>query len=287
MSLIDELKEISIVSFLTSQGFKISKTSNNKAWYESPIRGNETKPSFVVYLDSNRWCDMGVSMRSGDIIDLVQELQGCTKSEAMSILGNGTQIDRFEPIDTPNEPNLSVVKVLDRYISPELLMYLKSRGISENTYNRFTNEAVYSFRNTPEKVYHAVGLKNNSGGFELRNYSHKYCASPKDATTYIVGSPHCSIFEGTFDFLSAVEYFGESLLETDVYVLNGLGILYRYINVISQYSIVNVYLDEGVGAGNCIDLIRSRVYDGVVKDHRYILDGKKDFNEFWVNLNKR
>lgn len=287
MSLIDELKEISIVSFLTSQGFKISKTSNNKAWYESPIRGGETKPSFVVYLDSNRWCDMGVSMRSGDIIDLVQELQGCTKSEAMSILGNGTQIDRFEPIDTPNEPNLSVVKVLDRYISPELLMYLKSRGISENTYNRFTNEAVYSFRNTPEKVYHAVGLKNNSGGWELRNYSHKYCSSPKDSTTYLVGSSHCSLFEGMFDFLAAVEYFGDSLFETDVYVLNGIGLIFRSIDTIARYSRVNMYLDRGIGADNTIDLIRSRAFEEtVVMDHRYMFGDSKDFNEYWCSINK-
>lgn len=286
MSLIDELKEISIVGWLESNGYPVVKETESKAWVRSPFR-NEEKPSFVVFKNNNTWCDYGRTSRTASIIDLVQELNNCDTSTAMKILMEEEDTIRFEPVEVSSEPLISVTKVLDKYIAPDLLIYLKSRGISEKTYNRFTKETYYSFRENPEKTYHAVGFLNDSGGYEVRNAYHKYCISPKDSTTFIVGSPSCSIFEGTFDFLSAVEYFGEALFETDVYVANGLGLLYRHLDRISRYKIVNVYLDLGIGADNSIELIRSRMYDGIVKDHRYLFKGKKDLNDFWVGIKNK
>ncbi len=286
MSLIDELKEISIVSFLTSQGFKISKTSNNKAWYQSPIRGGETKPSFVVYLDSNRWCDMGVSMRSGDIIDLVQELQGCTKSEAMSILGNGTQIDRFEPIDTPNEPNLSVVKVLDRYIDARLIMYLNARRIPESIYNIHTREIHYAFRETPDKIYSGVGFKNDEGGWELRSQVHKYATSPKAITTINNDGCVLNLYEGFINYFSSLVYFGVERMEGTTIVLNGLGMIWRILKDLNKYEKINLFLDWGQGGSNTTDLIRSVVGADKCYDHRYLYKEDEDFNDLIIRLNK-
>jgi hypothetical protein len=288
MSLIDEIKQIDIVSFLEARGFK-GAVRGHRVWFMSPARPEETKPSFCVFVNSNRWVDYGAENRTGDILDLVQQLEGCDTKTAVEILKKQTDSIRFEPIDIPTEPLLTVSSVYDSFISPDLIMYLKSRKIPKEIYSRFTKEAHYWFKDSPDKKYRAVGFKNDSGGWELRNgIGHKYATSPKDSTTFLVGSSSCCILEGMFDFLSAVTYFGESFLDNDIYVANGLGLIYRNLDKISRYKIVNIYLDKGKGADATVDLIRSRMHDGVVVDHRYLFDEQsKDFNEFWCNLNKK
>ena len=287
MSRIDELKKIDIVSWLVSQGHEIKKETNTKVWFNSPIH-MENNPSFVVFKSDGKFKDYGTNLPKGDILDLIQEIEHCNLSTAMDILSDNKDVSKYEPIDVSNEPLITVSHVYDSFISPDLIVYIKSRCIPKNVYSRFVKECHYWFKDSPDKTYRSVGFQNDSSGWELRNgIGHKYATSPKDSTTFLVGSSSCAILEGMFDFLSAVAYFGESFFENDIYVANGLGMLYRNLDRISRYKTVNIYLDRGIGADNSIDLIRSRMYDGVVIDHRYMFDDDvKDFNEFWCNLNK-
>lgn len=287
MSKIDGLRKIDICSWLEARGHGSVRETGGKVYFKSPFRPSETKPSFVVFRNNNSWVDYGRNNKPSSIIDLVMEIEGCNLLEAMDILSEDKQVTQYEPIDIISEPLITVSSVYDTFVSPELILYLKSRKIPKEIYSKYTKEAHYWFKENPDRIYRAVGFCNNSGGWELRNSQHKYCTSPKDSTTFLVGSSSCAILEGVFDFLSAVAYFGESLFENDVYVLNGLGQTYRYLDAISRYKIVNSFLDKGIGASNMIDLIRSRLYDGILIDHRCMFDeNSKDFNEFWCNLNK-
>lgn len=287
MSRIDELKQIDIVCWLESKGYPRKKETGSKVWFCSPSR-NEQNPSFCVFKADNTYKDYGSTTPRGDILDLVREIEHCDLLTAMNILSDNKEVSKYEPIEVSSEPLITVSHVYDSFISPELIVYIKSRCIPKNVYSRFAKECHYWFKDSPEKIYRSVGFQNDSSGWELRNgIGHKYATSPKDSTTFLVGSSSCAILEGMFDFFSAVAYFGESFFENDIYVANGLGMLYRNLDRISRYKTVNIYLDKGIGADSSIDLIRSRMYDGVVIDHRYMFDEQsKDFNEFWCNLNK-
>ena len=52
------------------------------------------------------------------------------------------------------------------------------------------------------KTCYALGFKNDSGGYELRNKNFKGSGSPKDIRFIENGSNTLAVFEGFFDFLS-------------------------------------------------------------------------------------
>lgn len=287
MSLIDELKQIDIVSFLSSRGYKPIKETNSKIWYNSPLRP-ESSPSFYVKKDTNRWRDFGfVDTKTHSIIDLVEQMDGVDTLQAMSILKSKTDGKRFEPIEIKNDPVLTVLKVYDHFIDARLLMYLKSRGITKNVYERYTKEIHYCFSDKPEKVFSAVGFKNDSGGWEVRNSYHKYCISPKTITTFDCGSNHTlNLFEGFINGLSYLCYNNINEFDQTTIVLNGLGNLYKILPEINKYEKINCYLDWGCGGSRSMDMIRGVVGTDRVMDHRYLYEQTDDFNDLLIKTKK-
>ena len=132
--------------------------------------------------------------------------------------------------------------------------------------------------------YFAIGLKNGSGGWELRNKYYKNCSSPKDITHIKNGNGKLIVTEGMFDLLSILEGTEESNLEYDFLVLNSTAFLKKGMKIIDSYSQIDLYLDNdqnGKGAtqklmarsNNCLD--RSKFYEGF-----------KDMNE-WLICNAK
>lgn len=281
MSLIDEIKDIDVVGFLEARGFKGTKRGN-RIWFLSPFRPEETKPSFCVFVNSNKWVDYGEENRTGDILDLVCKLEGCDTKTAIDILKKQTDSIRFEPIDIPTEPLLTVSSVYDSFISPEIILYLKSRGIPKTIYSKHVKEVHYSFKENPEKVYYGAGWANDEGGWEIRNKIHKYCCSPKAITTVTNDGGTLNLFEGWINFLSALVYFGVDRLEGTTIVLNGLGMYYRIKDTLLQYQKINCFLDWGRGGDSVTDMIRSTVGVEKVHDNRYLWREDEDLNDMLI-----
>ena len=240
---IDEIKDIDIVSFLEQNGYDSVKHNANKVWFCSPFR-TESNPSFVVFTDSNRWIDYGEGMQNHTIIDLVQKMQNCDTKQAMAILANNYNIEKFTPTETAKESPLKVVSVQDNYTDNRLIDYLSSRNIPPHLYSTYTKQVDYCFDSDNAKTYSAVGFRNNKGGFELRNEWHKYATAPKDVTTYWEGYEKINIIEGFFSFMSLLLLYGVQKLNGTTVVLNGLGMLYKVIPKIGAFSEVNIYLDN-------------------------------------------
>ena len=59
---------------------------------------------------------------------------------------------------------------------PALRQYLRERGISADVASRFCCQVEYRYN---VKQFFAVGFKNNSDGYEIRNRFFKGCVSPK------------------------------------------------------------------------------------------------------------
>ena len=69
---IDEIKSVSIVQFLATEGYQFAYIHRGNYWYLSPFRA-ESSPSFNVSPTKNLWNDFGASS-GGNIINLVQKM---------------------------------------------------------------------------------------------------------------------------------------------------------------------------------------------------------------------
>jgi len=79
-----EAKEIDLVDYLFSLGFKPTKIRNNDYWYLSPLR-DETEASFKVNRRLNIWYDFGIG-KGGNLIDFGTLYYKCSISALLEKL---------------------------------------------------------------------------------------------------------------------------------------------------------------------------------------------------------
>jgi DNA primase len=136
-----EAKQVSIVDYLTSSGIEPATVRGHDYWYHSPFREERT-PSFKVNAHLNVWYDHGTG-EGGTILDLGARLHQCTLPEFLEKLSSQNQhvvsLHRVAvPVRTP-ENKLEVISVSE-LTDPNLLHYLKTRGISESTSKMYCKE---------------------------------------------------------------------------------------------------------------------------------------------------
>jgi len=272
--------EINIAGFLLSKGINPNKTIGNSFWYCSPIR-NEHTPSFKVNRDKNLWYDFGTAT-GGSLIDLVCQMYHVGVPGALLILSGVKPADRISFIDQRVDVT-PPVRIEIKHIQPlknrALFGYLTFRSINPQFASRYAVEATYQVGNK-ERNNFAIGFKNDSGGYELRNKYDKLSTSPKDITT-IEGKNRSAVnvFEGYMDFLSALTYFKTDRSGCDTIVLNGVGFVKRILDRLPGYHTINLFLDNdkaGLDAAAQIQLIRP----DALNRSQNIYPDCKDFNDF-------
>ncbi len=180
---------------LTKLGHFPTKSSEKEAWFLSPFR-SETQASFKVSKRLNRWYDHGVG-KGGNVIDLICQITQGTVKEALKIIEQQQTSFSFQqqPIFSKKEDNEYGITVTE--IRPlahfALKEYLKSRSISLMTAYKLVKEVHYIFKG---RKYFAIGLQNESGGWELRNRYYKNSSSPKDITHVKNGNEKLIVSEG-------------------------------------------------------------------------------------------
>lgn len=280
-STIEAVKQVSIVSYLLSIRVEPVKYSGSELVYFSPKQTEHT-PSFFVNPDKNVFHDYTTDER-GDIIRLVQYLTGCNFIESVQILQKFEPVTKTQtflfsgsiPKQNPNKSQLKIEEVStlkDSY----LFRYIHKRAISTEIAKRYLVEVSYRFEN---RKRYAVGFKNDKGGLEIRNEYLKSSTSPKWLTTFIV--PHSKtidIFEGFFDFLSSLEFFGLLRPRNTTIVLNSVTNLNHVLDSLKNYKVATLYFDNDLAGQKAKDKVVStgiKVIDGSKHYHGY-----KDFNEY-------
>lgn len=206
---INEIKQVPIVDFLYILGIEPVKHKASGLWYHAPYR-NDRNPSLRVSTDKNVWYDYGIA-RGGDIFNLAGEFINSNEFVAQAKFISETLGGSF-PTSFPHYQRIAekAVKakgnpfsdIVEKPLShPALRQYLRERGISADVASRFCCQVEYRYNG---KQFFAVGFKNNSGGYEIRNRFFKGCVSPKDITLIGRNSNVCHLYEGFMDFLSAV-----------------------------------------------------------------------------------
>jgi len=274
-----EAKNIPIVDFLRYEWFSISKYRSQwkEAWYCSPLREGDSKPSFKVDTELNLWFDHGLA-RWGDVINLVCDLHQTTVKNALAILENSwlstgqdssrglkvTQSWLFS-LNWSIEKNSAGEKekcVDDGYFeitsvsklnNQALINYLKSRRIDIDIASTYLKEIRFKPRNLL-RDYFAVGWPNWNG-FEARSKLFKgFVGTSKDISRINLSDwKSLSIFEGFFDYLTFLSHYWIKNLGSSVIVLNSTSLRKRALTDIKKYAFTEVYLflDNDVAGDDC------------------------------------
>jgi hypothetical protein len=281
-------KSVKIEDILTYFGFDVPQTQKTEFFIHSPFREERT-PSFKINTNKNTWYDFGEAV-GGSNIDLLIKLKGWDTKEAVNFLKNFSSLS-FPPQDkifqnSPlkssvthenDRPAITILKE-KKIENKALISYLKQRKIPLEIAKKYLSE-IY-FKNG-EKRYFALAWHNENGGTNWRNKYMKGCIGSNSYTFFSKNSKNVTIFEGVFDFLSAVVYFGKEPESSDVIVLNSLANVKKID--FSKYETINLFLDNDEAGERTKNEFFGRL-SKKVKDYSKIYTGYKDFNEFLTNI---
>jgi hypothetical protein len=283
-----------IVDFLASAGFKPEKSRTGHALYRSPLREEKTA-SFKVDTRKNLWYDHGAGT-GGRLVDLVQAMHGVELPDALRIIaGTSTSAAPFQPPKQPSTPQASGVLItrVESLTHPALLTYCESRGIPSDVAQANLQEASFRVNGGPEQF--ALAFRNNSGGYELRNNNPAYrtagkqgfmsCVGRKDFTLLASGAPDVvSVFEGFFDYLSALVVSGKAQPSHHVLVLNSVAQLKRALPQLASYKTINLYLDNDPAGKDGVKTIQAQFSGAADKSKTY--EAHNDFNDYLISHRK-
>jgi DNA primase len=273
-----QAKKISIVSYLKSCGIEPEKISSGKAYYLSPIR-LESSPSFKVDLNKNVWVDYGTG-KGGNIIDLCMQMNRVDVAGALSLL---SKMDHFSFFSHQQEHinNEIIIKHKQTLQNRALIQYLESRKINIEVAKIYLHEVYFE---SNKKKYFALCFMNDRGGFELRNKYFKGSTSPKHYTT-VQGQNHNSLnlFEGFFDFLSALTYYKTTIPGNDTIILNSLAFVDKVLPILLNYTKINLYMDNDTAGTNAAQNILKQ-HSRIINQSEKLFSGCKDFNDFLCSI---
>ncbi len=281
---IEKIKEMPIADFLSRLGFHPIRRRGTALWYHSPYRSDKS-PSFKLDTRKGKWYDFGMD-EGGDIFTLAGKLIPTTDfirqaqyiTETMNLPMPEIRGKEYQKMMEDTEPQFSNVEVLPlgHYA---LRQYLMERAIPFDVASLYCKEIHYDLHG---KRYFAIGFPNDKGGYELRNKFFKGCVAPK-GTTFIKAmeqqGSECNVFEGFFDFLSAVTLYGAS--QKDNLVLNSIIYLRKSTDLLNQYDTVHAYLDNDDAGRKAVQTLKDSLGEKVI-DHVSEYSGIKDLNEFLV-----
>lgn len=281
---IEQLKAIPITHYLSQQGLQPAKANGAELIYYSP-KNEEHTPSFFVNPQKNVFHDYSGVGEQGDIIRLIQYINGCSFMEAINALeaikSEMVQSFSFSGNNVSQARQSSTVEIIN--VQPlrnrALLDYVASRKISQAIATTCLQEVHYRIN---QKQYYAAGFRNDKGGYELRSHYFKGGTSPKWFTYLPVqGSNEINLFEGVFDFLSCCQFFRTERLKNSTIILNSLSFIKDALPLLASHKIVNAFLDNDKAGKRALEQLGKE--ELTVKDCSQYYPNSKDFNECLVN----
>jgi hypothetical protein len=198
------------------------------------------------------------------------KLKQCNLRDALEFLSDVSSnipIHKKSLIESETSP-LEIQKIQSLQ-HPALFSYLKSRGITVSIAKKYAKEIWYNFN---QRTFFAIGLQNQSGGWELRNKYFKTSASPKTFTHIKYGHQNLIVVEGMFDLFSIEILANEVLRQSDIIVLNSVAFTKRIIPLFRQYESVMLYLDN--------DFTGDKATTFLLNQHTNVADGRERYKDF-------
>ena len=281
---LQQAKETDLVDYLYQLGHRPAKISSSIYWYHSPLRTEKT-PSFKVNRKINRWYDFGLG-KGGNLIDFGILYHNCSVSELLHNFTHSFSLHQpalERVLKEADEPSsiVSITQVMPIH-SRALRQYLSQRKISLKIANHFCRQVRYQIAG---RQYLALGFKNNSGGYELRNQFSKISSSPKDFTSINNGCDSVSVFEGFFDLMSYAQTASSQAMRSQNYVvLNSISLFENARSFLESHKQIQLYLDNDP-PGLALTR-RAMSLDPRYQDASSLYQNHKDLNEWLVSTDQ-
>lgn len=281
-----EAKTISIHEYLTRKGYAPLHTYHGEVQYIARHRDEQTG-SLMVTADGTLYHDWGAD-QGGSIVDLAMAIMG-TRDVSIALrdieatMGASYRHNTITSI-SPVTSRVSRYEDVEAMplTAPALIQYAASRGIPQDVLMQWCCEVHYRIHGYDHSWY-AIGWPNRSGGYELRSAMRcgKGAIAPKDISILgdITGST-CLVFEGFFDYLSAVTMGWLDDGRTAI-VLNSTALAKRAIPLLQTASEVHTWLDAD-DAGRRATLQIQEVIPGA-QDYSGVLGVHADVNDFFLS----
>ena len=285
---IETAKRIALDDFLENLGHSPVRRKGNALWYLSPLREERTA-SFKIDIGLNCWYDFGLG-RGGGIITLARELYRSNDTTyLLECIGRSApgSVRRFVPDVKKQElpPVFSDISVVPLH-STALLAYLRERKIDTDVARNECVEVHYACNG---KRYYAIGFRNRSGGYELRNRWFKGCIAPKDISHIRQDGENenkiCLVFEGFIDYLSFLTLmkYGSlpcfDAMESDFIVLNSVSSICKALPLLRKYGKTVCLLDNDAAGHNAFASLY-KALNGKAEDLSSLYKGFKDLNDY-------
>ncbi len=290
---------------------------NGELWYHSPLREERTA-SFKVTRDGRAWYDHGAG-EGGDVVKFATRYWECSTSQALrhlSDLYSGSLFDTpptvqprarrsatapddlplFEPQAQGSDKRSDVE--IRPITSRGLYWYLHHRGIDPELAKRYVKEIRYTADGNP---FYALAFPSDEGGYELRNgvgvsdggEGFKGMHGPKAISVLhpekATPGGALSVFEGFFDFLSALAYYGKSEPDTPVIVMNSASMHRQTAEAIRSLGAGRVFFfrDRNPGGVEVAQKVSEALPDIDIEDRSALYAAYSDFNDFWMKEGKQ
>jgi hypothetical protein len=279
--LIEQAKKVSIPLLLANWQHNPTSINEREFTYLSPL-SNERTPSFFVNIQKNVYKDFSTG-NGGDAIDLTRKFFGYDFKTAVAYLLGFVKHNRQSDFSfsghTQAKPPQAATDSKIRILSNEpltnsvLLGYTLERGISKGISQKYLRQITYLNKGLR---YYGIGFANDAGGFELRNPKGFKAKTQNGITVFDASTDDVLLFEGFFDFLSALELYQERPLQKTCIVLNSnvnVRLAYPYFK-----GTVNCFLDNDASGKATVNKIVSLGY--TVTDYSQSLYPEyKDLND--------
>lgn len=260
-----------------------SRKGGHDLWYYSPFR-KETEPSFHIRPGERYdwvWHDFG--QEGTTILEFIMQYKNKDKKGALEFLDTlypnyksrvgeakhrtkDTNQSSFSfPPQSPAQPSKIFSQEPERELeflkalplsSKFIFSYLEGRRIPRELAQKYFRLIHYQNRNKPlEKPYFGFGMKNLSGGWEVRSASDepgrlfKSALIARDISVIKgleQGRGAVSVFEGQLDFVSLLVMLRREQLAGDAIILHGLQCYGRAKDYIKAhgYARIDTFLDN-------------------------------------------
>jgi len=282
-------KLIKISEFLSSIGLQPTKIQGSQYWYSSPTREDKSA-SLKVNQEANSWYDFGDG-KGGNILDLVMKLYNTDLSGALRQLDQVKLLNTFSfpqpEIRTDENANRKdeIKKVKEFGFNNSITSYVLSRGINKELAEIYLKE-IYITTKHGNKLF-GVGFETPAGyefstKFSDNKNTYKRCFGSKHYTAFTSPGKSIMIFEGFWDYLSALVHFKQTYFDSSVIVLNSTSLKEKALTYIRSKGITtaSLFLDNDTTGRETTEYYLKELPDS--NDFSNIYEGFKDFNEYLV-----
>lgn len=285
----NDLNKISIRQYLATMNIYPAKDKAYYGMYHSPFR-EDRDASMKVDYEKNLWIDFGAN-EGGTLIDLVMQMRNCDFKEAVAHLEQKYQDNVPEPDNSSFHrksysgkpeaclPAITILKI-QALSNPLFISYLKERHINTDIAQKQCEEIHYA---VDSKEYYAIGFKNNSGGYVLRNKYFKGCTSSNITihTSIDIGNKEtCLVFESFTDYLSFLTLKNLDRPKQDAVILNSVHNLSKAMEFIKSHKQVYTYLDNDDAGRKTTQVIKANCRENTVSDQSAHYAIYKDLNDY-------